>query len=89
MLLYAPNLQKNDFDPKLSGNEVYYTNFSMLPVKIMLCSKQHCQLFFNSNLFSLNLRQHLQHFQFNLGRHAMLARYLRLPTLKIRVNILS
>ena len=89
MLLYAPILQEKGFDSKLSGNEVYYTNSLTLPVKILLSSQHHCQMLFNSNLFSWNLRQHLQHFQFNLGRYAMLARYLSLPTLKTRMKILS
>ena len=32
---------------KLSGNEVYYTIFKMLLVKIMLCSKLDCQKVLN------------------------------------------
>ena len=32
---------------KISGNEVYYTMLSILLVKIMLCSKLHCQIFFH------------------------------------------
>ena len=36
-------LYKRAFRLKLSGNEVYYTNSSILPVKNMLCSKLHFQ----------------------------------------------
>ena len=32
---------------KLSGNEVYYTNYLILLVESMLCSKLHCQQGFN------------------------------------------
>ena len=31
------------FNLKLSGNEVYCTNFKVLIVKIMLCGELHCQ----------------------------------------------
>ena len=35
------------FNLKLSGNEVYYIIFKILLVKIMLCSKLHCQKVLN------------------------------------------
>ena len=35
--------RRGAFKLKLSGCEVYYTNSLILPVKIMLCSKLHCQ----------------------------------------------
>ena len=33
------------FNFKISGNEVYYTNLLSLLIKMMLCSKLHCQKF--------------------------------------------
>ena len=36
-------LKERSFNFKLSGNEVYCTNASLLLIKIMLCSKLHCQ----------------------------------------------
>ena len=35
------------FNLQLSGNEVYYTIFKILLVKIILCSKLHCQKVLN------------------------------------------
>jgi hypothetical protein len=43
----AENLIEKCFNLKLSGNEVYYTNSLILVVKIMLCSKLHCQKVLN------------------------------------------
>ena len=37
---------------KTSGNEVYYTNYLILLIKMMLCSKLHCQKFFKLKIFS-------------------------------------
>ena len=42
---------------KTSGNEVYYTNPLLLPTKMMLCSKLHCQKFFELKLFSYKIVQ--------------------------------
>ena len=36
---------------KQSGNQVYFTNALLLLIKIMLCSKRHCQKGFTSILF--------------------------------------
>ena len=44
------------FNLKLSGNEVYYTIFVILLVKIMLCSKLHCQRVLNWNTFHIKPR---------------------------------
>ena len=38
----------------LSGNEVYCMNALILLMKIMLCSKLHCQKVFKLKLFSYN-----------------------------------
>ena len=43
------------FNSKLSGNEVYCTNASLLLIKIMRCSKLHCQKVFNCNSFPIRL----------------------------------
>jgi hypothetical protein len=39
---------KRELNWNLSGNEVHYTNSSILLVKNMLCSKFYCQKDFNS-----------------------------------------
>ena len=44
---------KREFNPKLSGNEVYYTNYSTLLVKNMLCSKLNCHKGFHFILISV------------------------------------
>ena len=44
-------LYEKEIKSKLSGNEGYYTNSSILLVKNMLCSKLHCQKGFNSMLY--------------------------------------
>ena len=49
----APTLQDKSFNPKLSGNEVYRTNALLLLIKIMLCSKLHCQKGLNRNSFPI------------------------------------
>ena len=43
---------------KMSGNEVYYTIFEMLQVKIMLCGKLHCQTSFKLRHISHEISFH-------------------------------
>ena len=43
---------KRESNSNLSGNELYYTNCSILLVKNMLCRELHCQKGFNLILFS-------------------------------------
>jgi hypothetical protein len=47
----APNFIGKSFDSKLSGDEVYRTNAFLWLMKIMLCSKLHCQKGFDLILF--------------------------------------
>ena len=47
---------KRDLNLNLYGNEIYYTNYLILLVKNMLCSKILCQKGFNSILFSYKIR---------------------------------
>ena len=44
--VFPSALQEKGFNLKLSGNEVDYTNALLLPIRIMLCSKLHCQKVF-------------------------------------------
>ena len=44
--IHAGILYEMCFNLKLSGNEVHYTILKILLVKIMLCSKLHCQKLF-------------------------------------------
>ena len=48
---------KRELYQNLSGNEVYYTNSSILLVKNMLCSKLHCQKGFDLILFLYKIAQ--------------------------------
>ena len=59
---------KREFHSNLSGNEVCYTNSSILLAENMLCSKLHCQKDLNSILFSCKIRvraekEHLRRFE--------------------------
>ena len=51
------DLYEKSFNSKLYGNEVYCTNASLLLIKIMLCSKLHCQKVFRLKLFSYKIRE--------------------------------
>ena len=56
MIFHGKRINSN-----LSGNEVYYTNSSILLVKNMLCSTLHCRTDFDLILFHSHIRscQHL------------------------------
>ena len=41
-------------------DKVYYTNSLMLPIKMMLCSKLHCQKFFRLKSFSYKIALHFK-----------------------------
>ena len=40
---WTRSYMKRDINKNLPGNEVYYTNALILLIKIMMCSKLHCQ----------------------------------------------
>jgi hypothetical protein len=48
-------LYEKSFNIKSSCNEVYYTNYLILPIKMMLCSKLHWQKLFKLKLFSYKI----------------------------------
>ena len=52
---YQDILRGKSFHSKLSGNEGYCTNASLVLIKIMMCSKFHCQKGFNSIAFSYDI----------------------------------
>ena len=58
--MVAPILHEKAFKLKKSGNEVYHTNSSKLPVNNMLCSKLHFQRGVNPILFSYEIERVVQ-----------------------------
>ena len=43
------------FNSKLYGNNLYCTNALLLLIKIMLCSKLHCQIFLKLTFFTYKI----------------------------------
>ena len=48
-------MKRKSIDHEKSGNEVHYTNYSTLLIKIMLCSKLDCQKVVNWKSFPIKL----------------------------------
>ena len=64
----SPILYEKLFNLKTSSNEVYYTNSLILLIKMMLCSKLHCQIFRKLKSFSYKLRDPAFIRSLSLGR---------------------
>ena len=54
---------KCDSIQKILGNEVYYTILLTLEVKIMLCHKLHCQIFFELHHISYEILRFTEHLE--------------------------
>ena len=72
--MYLQCYKNRELIQNLSGKEVYYTNYSILLVKNMPCSKIDCQRVFDSIIFSYTICHDLLDQKCKMSRHAPVSR---------------